>query len=227
MKRKSLVKSIAISLALSMAMALPVSASANNPTSAIMATRDTTRVSKIILDEKRATITTGSIYWIGYEITPDTATNQDVTYKSSKTSVVTVNDDGKAIAVKPGKATITVTTVDGGKKSTCSLTVKNPDPKQLQIFAMREQEIVAPRGSVLSIDGRIFNLIIEIQIHKLRYEPNYWFKNVVRCSMITAPKGSILTLKAKQFNNIATQILYGSLKDDEAIAQLQALSLAK
>jgi len=207
--------------------ALPVMASETINQSNQAITRDVTKVSRITLDEKRATTTTGSIYWIGYEITPSTATNQDVTYKSSNTSVATVNDDGKVTTVKAGKTTITVTTVDGGKRATLSITVKNPDPRQLQIASMREQEIVAPSGSALTADSRIFNLIIEVQIHKLRYEAEYWFKDTVQRSVIVAPKGSVLTLKAKQFNNIAKQILYGSMKDDEAIAQLQALNLAK
>ena len=221
------IKSVVLAMMMVVVLALPVMASEAINQSNQAITRNATKVSKITLDEKRATTTTGSVYWMGYEITPDTATNQDVTCKSSNASVATVNNDGKVTTLKAGKTTITVTTVDGGKKATLSLTVKNPDPEQLQIFAMREQEIVAPRGSVLSLDGRIFNLVIEIQIHKLRYEPEYWFRNIVKCSVITAPKGSVLTLKAKQFNNIATQILYGLLKDDEAIAQLQALSLAK
>jgi len=94
--------------------------------------------------------------------------------------------------------------------------------KSDQIAAMRAQEIVAPVGSTLTINARISNLIIELQIHKLKYESNATFKRIVQGMIMQGPG---LGLKAKQYNSIATQVLHGSLKDDVAIAQLQALSL--
>ena len=127
-------------------------------------------------------------------------------------------------AISPGKAVITATSVDGGKKATCKVTVKDPTAEQLQIEAMRAQEIVAPPGYMLTINGRITNLIIELQIHKMRYEPNSTFRGIVQGMIM---QGSGLTIKAKQYNSIATQVMHGSMKDDEAIAQLQALSLTR
>jgi len=96
--------------------------------------------------------------------------------------------------------------------------------KSDQIAAMRAQEIVAPVGSTLTINARISNLIIELQIHKLKYESNTTFKRIVQGMII---QGSNLTLKAKQYNSIATQVMRGSMKDDKAIEQLQALSLTR
>ena len=43
--------------------------------------------------------------------------------KSSDTGVATVDNSGKVTAVKAGSATITVTTSDGSKIATCSVTV--------------------------------------------------------------------------------------------------------
>ena len=57
-------------------------------------------------------------------ITPENATNQKVTWKSSNEAVATVDAAGKVTAVKAGEATITVTTDDGGKTATCKVTVK-------------------------------------------------------------------------------------------------------
>jgi uncharacterized protein YjdB len=50
--------------------------------------------------------------------TPTDATNQNVTWSSSDPAVATVDSQGKVTAVSPGKATITVTSVDGGKTAT-------------------------------------------------------------------------------------------------------------
>lgn len=52
--------------------------------------------------------------------------NQGVTWKSSNTSVATVDSKGNVTAKKAGKATITATEKGGSKKATCSVTVQ-PD----------------------------------------------------------------------------------------------------
>jgi len=59
------------------------------------------------------------------EINPTNATNQNVTWSSSKTSVATVSSTGLVTAVGAGTATITVTTAEGGYTATCTVTV-NP-----------------------------------------------------------------------------------------------------
>ncbi|MBR5355988.1 MAG: Ig-like domain-containing protein, partial [Lachnospiraceae bacterium] len=56
-------------------------------------------------------------------VKPSNATNKKVTWKSSKTSVATVDSSGNVTAVAKGTATITVTTKDGGYKATCKITV--------------------------------------------------------------------------------------------------------
>lgn len=56
-------------------------------------------------------------------ITPSTATDKTVTYKSSDASVATVDSTGKVLGVKAGTADITVTTKDGSKTAKCTVTV--------------------------------------------------------------------------------------------------------
>lgn len=56
-------------------------------------------------------------------IIPSNASNKAVTYKSSDTSIVTVDANGKVTGKKVGKAIITCTTVDGGFTDTCEVSV--------------------------------------------------------------------------------------------------------
>ncbi len=56
-------------------------------------------------------------------ITPTDATNKNVEWDSSDDAIATVSDSGLVTAVAEGTATITVTTVDGGKTDTCVITV--------------------------------------------------------------------------------------------------------
>lgn len=58
-------------------------------------------------------------------VNPTHATNQNVTWSSSNSTIATVNTNGKVNAISAGTATVTVTTSDGSKKATCTVTV-NP-----------------------------------------------------------------------------------------------------
>lgn len=57
-------------------------------------------------------------------VLPAGATNQKVTWKSSDTSVATVDQNGNVTAKSKGTAVISVTTADGAYKDTCKVTVK-------------------------------------------------------------------------------------------------------
>jgi uncharacterized protein YjdB len=58
-------------------------------------------------------------------VAPDNATNKGVQWSSNNTGVADINPNGYVTAVSPGTATITTTTIDGGKTATCIVTV-NP-----------------------------------------------------------------------------------------------------
>lgn len=64
-------------------------------------------------------------------VTPDDATNKEVTYISSDETVVRVDENGNIEAVGEGTATITVTSKDDPtKKDTITITVKKPLPQE-------------------------------------------------------------------------------------------------
>ncbi len=59
-------------------------------------------------------------------ITPEDANNQNVSWSSSNSDVLSINEDGLLKALKKGSATITVTTDDGGHTDNISIEVKQP-----------------------------------------------------------------------------------------------------
>ena len=57
-------------------------------------------------------------------VEPDNATNKNVNWESSDTSIATVDASGKVTAISAGSATITVTAADGsGKSASCAVIV--------------------------------------------------------------------------------------------------------
>ena len=59
-------------------------------------------------------------------VLPSNATDKSVSWSSSNSGVAIVDNNGKVTAVAAGSAVITVTTTDGGKTATCTVTVTNP-----------------------------------------------------------------------------------------------------
>ncbi len=88
--------------------------------------KGTVSVTGVSLNKTDADITAGKTLSLTASITPADATNQDVTWSSSDTSVASVIAAGKSCTVsgkKAGSATITVTTKDGNKKDACRVRV--------------------------------------------------------------------------------------------------------
>ena len=84
----------------------------------------TVPVQSVGLNTNQVELSVGEENKLVATVTPEAATNKEVTWASSTPEVATVDQDGKVVAQKPGNATITVTTKDGNKTATCEVTVK-------------------------------------------------------------------------------------------------------
>ena len=85
-------------------------------------------VTKITLNASSSSLSVGDIQQLTATITPSNATNKNVTWSSSNTSVATVSTSGYVSAKSAGTTTITCKANDGsGVSATCSVTVKE-DP---------------------------------------------------------------------------------------------------
>jgi uncharacterized protein YjdB len=83
-------------------------------------------VTGVSLSPTTLTLPEGQTYTLSASVSPNTATNKTVTWSSNNASVVSVTTGGtiKAQTGKKGQtAVITVTTQDGGKTATCTVTV--------------------------------------------------------------------------------------------------------
>ena len=85
----------------------------------------TVSVTGVKLDQTELSLYTGESKTLIATVQPSDATNKNVTWSSDKPEVATV-ENGKVTAKAAGTATITVTTEDGKKTATCTVTVTRP-----------------------------------------------------------------------------------------------------
>ncbi len=79
-------------------------------------------VSGVTLSQTELSLVKGATATLSATVVPADATNKKVTWRSSNTSIATV-ENGTVTAVSAGNATITVTTEDGNHTATCEVTV--------------------------------------------------------------------------------------------------------
>lgn len=84
----------------------------------------TVPVEKVKISDDSAVLDCGQSLELGATVKPTEATIADVLWISSDESVVTVDENGKVLAVGAGEATVTVVTVDGHFADACEITVK-------------------------------------------------------------------------------------------------------
>ena len=76
-------------------------------------------------------------------VEPSTATNKKVSWSSNKEAVASVDSTGKVLAESEGEAVITVTTEDGGKTASCTVTVK---PVSVKSVELNKHELSGVKG---------------------------------------------------------------------------------
>ncbi|WP_020621318.1 Ig-like domain-containing protein [Colwellia piezophila] len=80
-------------------------------------------VTGISLSSQSGTLYINNTLQLSATITPDNATNTNVTWSSDNSAVVTVSSNGLVTAVKNGTATITVTSTDGSFTANTTITI--------------------------------------------------------------------------------------------------------
>ena len=77
----------------------------------------------VTLNKTTDTIAVGATDTLAATVLPANTTNKNVTWSTSAAGIATVSQAGVVTGVSAGTATITATTVDGGLKATCTVTV--------------------------------------------------------------------------------------------------------
>ena len=108
-------------------------------------------VTGVSLDKSSHSLTMGSVesFKLTATVQPSNASNQKLSWSSTNEAAATVDQNGNVTAVAAGTAVIIVSTEDGGKTATCTVTV-NPKPAVL----VTGIEIAGP-GSSTTVGGTL------------------------------------------------------------------------
>ena len=98
------------------------------------------KVENVQADKDDITLTVGDADKITVTVTPDKATDKEVTFESANENIVKVDENGNIVAVGPGVTTITITAKDGsGKTDTVKVTVNRPVVNVDEVKADKEE----------------------------------------------------------------------------------------
>ena len=113
-----------------------------------------TSVTGVSVNRSSITLEVGSSETLKASVAPATAANKAVSWSSSDTGVATVDSDGKVTAVKVGSATITVTTTDGSKTASCTVTV-NEKAIPVTGVTLNSKSVEIGRGDNLQLKATV------------------------------------------------------------------------
>ena len=104
---------------------ITVKSKTNSSVSSVCTVKVTRKVTGVSIKESALSLTVGAkSVKLTLEILPAGASNKNVTWRSSDTSVATVDGNGNVTAKGKGTAVISVKTADGSFMDTCNVTVK-------------------------------------------------------------------------------------------------------
>jgi uncharacterized protein YjdB len=111
---------------------ITASAGGKSATCIVTVSKKTIDVASVELNKTELSLTEGESETLIAAVKPDDATDKTVTWSTSDKTIATV-ENGKVTAVKFGEATILVTTTDGNKTATCTVTVKYAVPQPVDL----------------------------------------------------------------------------------------------
>lgn len=129
-------------------------------------------VEGISLNENDIILNSGRVIILEVNTKPSNATNKEVTWKSSNSSVATVDDNGIVTTRKPGNVWITATSVDGGFKDYCYIRVTEESDSYVPVTGIELNTFIAQMVSGESEALSVSVLPAEASNKKINWSTN-------------------------------------------------------
>ncbi len=157
-------------------------------------------VTRIFLSKTSHSLTEGEEFTLEATVTPDNATNKNVTWTSDNEAVATVSAVGVVKAIKVGTANITATSEDSGVNAMCEITVK--------------EKVISVTGIALSktshslTEGEEFTLEATVAPDNATNKEISWTSDNEAVATVSA-EGVVKAIKAGAANITATTVDQG------------------
>ena len=122
----------------------------------LTAEEEVVAVEGITLDKESIEVEEGNTTELKATVKPENATNKNVTWSSSDNAIATV-ENGVVKAIGEGEATITATTVDGGFKAECKVTVTKKEEVTVPVTSvvLDKEEIEAEVNDEITLKATV------------------------------------------------------------------------
>lgn len=162
-----------------------------------------------ITNTTASALTVGDKLTLTAKVTPTNATNKNVTWKSSDSTVASVNSSGVVTALKAGTSTITVTTQDGGYTAQYTLTVKNKD---IPVSDIKVKSVEITNGDIEYLyKGKTLQLNIKINPTNATNKSVTWSSRNTAVAKVSA--NGVVTAVAKGSTVITVKTADGGYTD--------------
>lgn len=111
------------------------------------------KVSSVTLNSESLSMTEGESFKLNATVAPDNATDKTVIWSTSDAGIANV-EDGMVTAVKPGTATITAASKDGGAKVTCPVTVAAREVP-VESITLSQSEATLTKGETVTLKATV------------------------------------------------------------------------
>ena len=173
---------------------------------------DKVSVTGVTLDKNKLNLKVNETEELKATITPENATNKNVTFSSSDESIVEVNNDGSVTAKKIGTATITVTTEDGNKTATCEVTVVS-ETKGYKVEHYKQQE--NKEYKIEETENKTGVVGTTVTADKKEYEGYTFNSSKSKNSGVVLVDGSLTLKMYYDFEQIVSSFIVKHYKEDE------------
>lgn len=157
-------------------------------------------VTGIALSKTSLSLTEGGEFTLVATITPDNATNKNVTWTSDNEAVATVSTEGVVKAIKAGTANITATSEDSGVSAKCEITVKE---KVISVTG-----IALNKTSLPLTEGDEFTLVATVTPDNATNKGVTWTSDNEAVATVSA-EGVVKAIKAGTTSITATTVDQG------------------
>lgn len=151
-------------------------------------------VTGVSLGAQAITLKVGDERVLTAEVAPANATNKAVTWSTSEATVASV-ENGRVVALAEGTAVITVTTADGGKTATVTVTVEPVVPDEVRVTG-----ISLNKTTTEILEGTAETLVATVMPADATHPEYTWSSSddtvaTVNNGVVTAVKGGTATIK--------------------------------